>query len=52
MANYSVQYNFHKMDEAKWDPAGEKYDIDSIMQYYGFAFSENGEPSMILKGRV
>ena len=35
------------MDASKWDSFGEAYDVKSVMQYPGDAFSYNGQPSII-----
>merc|ERR1719238_568030 len=41
------RYNFEKMDASKWDSFGEAYDVKSVMQYPGDAFSYNGQPTII-----
>ena len=42
-------HNFFVMETERWMDIGERYDIDSIMQYHGYAFSTNGEASMTRK---
>ena len=36
------------MDKYRWDSKVGKYDVKSIMQYDGYAFSRNGDPTIVL----
>ena len=45
----SMKYNFGKLAPEKWDSFGSPYDILSVMQYPGDAFSQNGQPTIIDK---
>ena len=33
------RYNFNKMNARNWENYGQPYDVKSIMQYSGYAFS-------------
>ena len=41
-------HQFNKMDKYRWDSKVGKYDVKSIMQYDGYAFSRNGDPTIVL----
>jgi len=43
----AMRYNFNKMNPSSWKSFGQEYDIKSVMQYHGTAFSSNGQPTMI-----
>jgi len=43
----AMRYNFNKMNPSSWKSFGQEYDITSVMQYHGTAFSSNGQPTMI-----
>ena len=47
----SHQYNFDKYDE-EVEYLGFPYDLNSIMHYDNFAFSLNGEPTIVAKNGV
>ena len=39
----NMRYNFNKLQQSKWTSFGQSYDITSVMQYHGYAFSSNGQ---------
>ena len=43
----SMRYNFNKIPNSKWRSYGQAYDVNSVMQYPGYAFSQNGQPVLI-----
>ena len=38
-----MRYNFNMLAASKWNSFGQAYDITSVMQYNGHAFSSNGQ---------
>ena len=39
----NMRYNFNMIRNSKWNSFGQAYDIHSVMQYNGHAFSANGQ---------
>ena len=53
-ANIEVGFtnNFKKLTESNWMNQHSPYDIWSVMQYAGFAFSNNGQSTITYKDKV
>jgi len=48
-----VRYNFNKFSYSQIDSLGSPYDLGSVMHYNGYAFSQNGRPTIVdLSGRA
>ena len=43
----AMRYNFGQIPDEKWDSFRSPYDIKSVMQYSGYAFSANGQPTIL-----
>ena len=42
-----MRYNFNKIPTSSWNSFGQAFDVNSVMQYNGYAFSQNGQPVLI-----
>jgi len=42
-----VRYNFNKFSYSQIDSRGSPYDLGSVMHYNGYAFSNNGQPTIV-----
>ena len=48
-----VRYNFNKFSYSQIDSRGSPYDLGSVMHYNGYAFSNNGRPTIVdLRGNA